>query len=60
MKATRALVAGVCLSAGAAAQFCVAFSGNSVDRILSGGLFAGAAFFAWREWNKERKCESET
>ena len=54
MKATRALAAGLCLSAGAAVQFCLAFSGNSASRILCGGLFAGAAFFAWREWSRER------
>lgn len=54
MKATRALVAGLCLSAGAVVQFCLAFSGNSAERILSGGLFASAAFIAWREWDRER------
>lgn len=54
MKATRAFVAGLCLSAGAAGHFCLAFFGNSASRILCGGLFAGAAFLAWREWNRER------
>lgn len=55
MKKTRMLIAGLCLFAGAAVQFCLAFSGNSGSRILSGVLFSGAAVVAWREWNGERK-----
>lgn len=55
MKETRMLIAGLCLSAGAAVQFCLAFSGNSGSRILNGVLFSCAAVVAWREWNGERK-----
>ncbi len=60
MKVTRALAAGLCLSAGAVLQFWLAFSGNSASRILCGGLFAGAAFIAWSEWNRERAVTALT
>lgn len=60
MTETRMFIAGLCLSAGAAVQFWLAFSGNSAGRILNGVLFSVVAFIAWREWNKERKCESGT
>lgn len=59
MKAMKPLIAGLCLFAGAAVQFCLAFSVNSAGRILNGVLFSTVAFLAWREWNKERKGEQD-